>query len=116
MDSSKRSLCITGCLRILETLDPPDFCIKLRQETISVRKEVLISASHYFCCLFNSGMQEVRNQTLNLEDLNPKVVKSLMAYMYGMDIIIEWDEVTDYLDIVECWQITELKSKLEQYV
>ena len=36
--------------------------------------------------------------------------------MYGRDITIEWDDVEDYLDIVESWQITELKDKLENYV
>ena len=116
MASSKQNLTIKGHAQTLDTSVPSDFCIKLQEESIFVHKEVLTSMSHYFYCLFDSGMQEAQNESLNLEDLNPMVVKSVVAYMYGDDITVEWDEVTDYLDIVECWQISELKDELEQYV
>ena len=106
----------------LDTSVPPDFCIKLKQESIPVRKEVLTSASHYFHCLFESGMQEVQNQTLILHelgvnhDISSHAVKTVVEYMYGDDLTIEWNDVADYLDIVESWQLSEIKDKLEDYI
>ena len=116
MASSQQDCFIRGRQHTLDTSLKPDFHIKLREDSLPAHKELLISTSHYFCCLFNSGMQEARSQILNLENLNPKVVKAVVAYMYGEDIIVEWEEVTDYLDITECWLIPELKDKLEGYV
>ena len=49
--------------------------------------------------LFESIMQEAHNQILILHDLDPHVVKTVVEYMYGSDIMIEWDDVVDYLDI-----------------
>ena len=116
MASFKQKFSVKGRKHTLDTSLDPDFCIKLREDSLSVHKEILTSCSDYFCCLFNSGMQEVQNQTLNLEDLNSKVVKSVVAYIYGADITIRWEEVPDYLDIVECWQLMELKAKMEEYI
>ena len=116
MASSKMDCLIKGRHHSLDTSCKPDFCIKLRTGSLPVHKELLISASHYFGCLFNSGMKEVHRQTLNLESLNPKVVKAIIAYMYGENIIIEWEDITDYLDIVECWQIPDIKDELEEYI
>ena len=118
MAASKQGFFVKGHSCSLDTSIPPNFCIKLKQESIPVHKEVLLSVSDYFCCLFESGMKEVQNQTLNLEDLdvNSEVVMSVVAYMYGEDIIIEWKDIRDFMDIVECWQIFELKDKLEDYV
>ena len=122
MATTKQILSIKGHQHNVDTSIPPDFCIKLKEESIPVHKEVLTSASHYFHCLFESGMQEVQNQALILHDfdphhdLNPHVVKTVLEYMRGNDITIEWDDVTDYLDIVESWQITELKDLLEDYI
>ena len=116
MDSPKPILLLKGHQHKLDTSLPTDFCIKLKVESIPVHKEVLTSASHYFHCLFECDMQEVKNQTVVLRDLDPHVVKTVVEYMYGNDITIEWDDVVDYLDIVESWQITELKDKLEDYV
>ena len=44
-------------------------------------------------------MQEAHNQILILHDLDPHVVKTVVEYMYGSDIMIEWDDVVNYLDI-----------------
>ena len=124
MDSPKEIFSINtfNTHRIHPFIIPPDFCIILEEESIPVHKEVLTSTSHYFHCLFESGMREAQNQTLILHDLdphhnlNPHVVKTVVQYMYGKDITIEWDNVADCLDVVESWQITELKDKLENYI
>ena len=122
MARRKQTFSINGHQHNLAISISPDFCIKLKEESIPVHKEVLASASDYFHCLFKSGMQEVQNQTLILHDfnphhdLNPHAVKTVLEYMYGKYITVEWDDVTDYLDIVESWQIIKLKDKMEDYV
>ena len=119
MASKKDIFSMQGHQHRLDTSIPPDLCITLKEESIPVHKEVLTSASHYFQCLFESGMQEVHNQTMILHeldlnhDISSHALKTVVEYMYGNDLEIEWNDVADYLDIVESWQLSEIKDKLD---
>ena len=95
---------------------PPDFCIKIENESLLVDKELLASSSSYFKCMFDSGMQEVQKGMVELKDLEAQSVKTVISYICGEEICVQWDDVTDYLDIVEAWQMTDLKDKLEEYI
>ena len=94
----------------------PDFLICVDEEIFPVHRDLLKGASPYFQCLFECNMQEAQTATLEVKDMNAHVVNTVIAYMYGVNISIEWDDVVDYLDIIEMWQMTELKDKLEAYI
>ena len=95
---------------------PPDFSINVDGEIIPVHIDLLRVTAPYFQCLFESNMLEVQTATMEVKDINASVVNTVIAYIYGMDISIEWDNVIDYVDIVEMWQMAELKDKLEGYI
>ena len=95
---------------------PSDFFIKIENESLDVHKEFLASASPYFKCMFDSGMQEVQKGMVELKDLEAQSIKTVIAYIYGKEITIKWNDVIDYIEIVEEWQMTDLKDKLEDYI
>ena len=100
----------------IDTSHPPDFSIVVEEERIPVHRKLLEETCHYFQCLFECRIQEVETGTLEVKHMQVSVVRTVIAYLYGEDISISWDSVTDYLDIVEMWQLIELKDELEDYI
>ena len=95
---------------------PPDFSLIVDGEITPVDRDLLKETSPYFQCLFECGMKESQTATLEIKDSNAQAVSTIIAYIYGRDITIEWNDIEDYLDIIEMWQMTELKHKLEAYI
>ena len=101
---------------IVDTSHSPDFAVIVGTETVLVHRDLLGAVSHYFHCLFESGMMEVQTATVEMNGVLAEVLKTVIAYMYGKAISIEWDDVMDYMDIIEMWQLLELKIKFEDYI
>ena len=99
-----------------DTSHPPDFSIIVEEETISVHRNLLEETCHYFHCLFECKVQEVEMGTLEVKNMKADVVRTVIAYLYGEDISISLDKLTDYIDIAEMWQLIELKDELEDYI
>ena len=95
---------------------PPDFSITVEDETILAHRNRLEEASHYFRCLFEYGVQEAQTGTLVVKNTKLSVVRTMISYIYGENMSIEWDNVMDYMDIIEMWQLKELKDELEDYI
>ena len=100
----------------IDASQPPDFTIMVKGETIPVHRNVLEETCHYFGCLFECGIQEARTGTLEVKDVNPSAVKTMISYIYGEEIRIECNDIIDYIDIVEMWQLTELKHEIDKYM
>ena len=100
----------------IDTLPLPDFLISVENETIPVHKDVLEESCQYFSCMFECGMDEVQTGTLEVKNTSASVVRTVIFYMYGRNISIEWDDVMDYIDIIEMWQLKDLKEELEDYI
>ena len=95
---------------------PPDLSITVEDETILAHRNLLEEASHYFSCMFECGIQEAQTGTLEVKNIKLSVVRTMISYIYGENINIEWDDVMDYMDIIEMWQLKELKDELEDYI
>ena len=100
----------------IDTSDPPDFSIIVDEETIPVHRNLLEETCHYFHCLFECGIQEVETGTLEVKHMKASVVRTVISYTYGKNISIAWDNVIDYVDIAEMWQLLQLKDELEDYI
>ena len=89
--------------------------LSLLRMKLPVHRNVLQESSHYFQCMFEwspgstDRYMEVKNTPLS-------VVMTMISYIYGEDINSEWNEVMDYIDIIEMWQMQELKYELEDYI
>ena len=95
---------------------PRDFCIKVDDQTIHVHKSILCAWSDYFCVMMESGMKESDIGEIRIQDTRADVVKTMIGYFYGDDTCIEWKQIKDYVDIVELWQLTQVKPELEAYI
>ena len=103
-------------MTLVMTRYPPDFLIIVAEEKILVHGNLLEETCPYFQCMFECGIQEVEKQTLEVKNTKASVVRTVIAYLYGEDISISWEDVTDYIDIAEMWQLIELKDELEDYI
>ena len=95
---------------------PPDFFITKGNVTLPVHRNVLKESSYYFTCMFECGIQEAQTGTLVVKNTTPSVVRTMISYVYGDEISIEWDDVMEYMDIIEKWQLQKLKDELEDYI
>ena len=100
----------------VDTSHPPDFSIIVEEETIPVHRNLIEENCHYFHCLFECGIQEVETGTLEVKHMKASVVRTVISYIYGENISIERDNVIDYIDIAEMWQLLQLKDELEDYI
>ena len=98
------------------TAKPTDFCIKVENETIDVHKSVLCAASDYFGAMLKSGMKETYEEVLHIQYTKADVVKTMIKYFYGTKTCIEWEDIKDYVNIVELWQLPQVKAMLEPYI
>ena len=88
-----------------------DFTIKTSSgRRINAHKMLLSVASDYFQAMFNSGMREVNDGEIRFETLSDNAVYSVVDYIYGREITVQWDEVEEYLNVVETLQLHELKK------
>lgn len=62
-----------------------------------VHKAILGARSSVFQTMFDSGMKEVQNGTMRIEDLSPDCVKTLLKYIYTATLHQEWTTVGDEL-------------------
>ena len=113
---SKVPAFMTQKAKDIDTFLLPDFLISVENETIPVHKNVLEESCQYFSCMFECGMDEVQTGTLEVKNTSASVVRTMIFYMYGRNISIEWDDVMDYINIIEMWQLKDLKEELEDYI
>ena len=99
-----------------ELQKPRDFYIKVEDQTIRVHKGVLRAVSDYFDAMLASGMKESDTREICTQHTRANVVKTMIGYFYGKDASIEWAQIKDYVDIVELWQLAQVKPVLEAYI
>ena len=112
-DTEVGPLMIPGTVR---STAAPDFTIYVEGEELKVNKDVLKTKSEYFRCMFDSGMQEVQKASVELKEMNKQVVRTIIAYAYGEAVTIKWEDVMKYVDVIEQWQVTDLKDHVERYI
>ena len=44
------------------------------------------------------------------------VVRTVISYINGEDISIAWDDITDFIDIAELWQLVQVKDNVEDNI
>ena len=108
---------VAGFSALQEQKRMTDFTIKTNGgKSIHVHKMLLSVASDYFSAMFESGMKEMRDDEVHLDTLLGEVVFAVVDYFYGREITIKWEQVVDYLDVIEYFQLPHLKSQVENYI
>ena len=99
-----------------EHKNPADFEIKVGGDTITGHRAVLTQISPFFRGLCNSGMHEDEDGVVVLEGFPADIVRNVISYYYGNHIVIEWDDIIDYLVLADYWRLADLIKRLQQYV
>ena len=99
-----------------ELQKPRDFSIKVEDQTLHVHKSVLSAASDYFDAMLASDMKESDAGEICIQHTRADVVKTMIGYFYRKDVCTEWERIKDYVDIVELWQLAQVKHVLESYI
>ena len=106
---------IAGLSQMQEQSMMTDFTIKVvNSKDIPVHKVLLNVASDYFSAMLTSGMKEANDAEVHLHSLSAHAVESAVDYMYGREITIQWEEIEDYMDVIEIFQLLDLKNQLEE--
>ena len=91
-----------------------DFSIKTKSGSIACHRNVLSAGCEYFKTLLGSEMKE--NVELILEIMDEKVVYDIIQYIYGQAMVVDWQDIKEYLDVAEMFAMTLLKQELEDYI
>ncbi|CAD6208731.1 GSCOCG00003538001-RA-CDS [Cotesia congregata] len=78
--------------KLFESKKSCDVVIKVKDETFQAHKAILMARSEEFFKLFTVEMKESNEEFITLSDIEPKIFKSLLEFIYT-------DEVSD-LDVV----------------
>ena len=108
---------LAGFSALQEQKRMTDFTIKTNGgKSIHVHKMLLGVASDYFSAMFESSMKEVRENEVHLDTLSENAVCDVVDYLYGREISIKWEHMEDYLDVIEHFQLSNMKKQVEKCI
>ena len=113
--SSHHENVLQGFSEMQQQAQMTDFNIKTQSgKSIPVHKILLYTSSDYFKSLFSSNMKETEEGELCLEKTSDNVAFAIINYFYGRQVVIELDEMDEFVDAVEMFQLCDLRSQLEK--
>uniref|UniRef100_A0A1A9WTP0 Kelch-like protein diablo n=1 Tax=Glossina brevipalpis TaxID=37001 RepID=A0A1A9WTP0_9MUSC len=93
-----------------------DFSLEVQDEVIHVHKVALEIASPYFAALFESDMQETREEVVRFVDVDSIAVKALVEYMYSGTITLTEDNVEVLFSTSDLFEIDWVKDQCEEFL
>lgn len=83
---------------------------------IKAHRLILAAFSDYFSAMFTGDLSETTQYTVNLTDLNPLAVESLIKYAYTAEIEIRVDNVENLLSASCILQVDEVKQACSEFM
>ena len=93
-----------------------DFVIKVQKLSLKSHKVVLSAASPYFKWLFEPGVNKGNGYEMSLYNMNKQAVENIIHYIYGREIVIQYENIKDYLRIVDSFRLDYLHNQIDLYV
>lgn len=107
---------ITSISNMQKTATLTDFSINVKGKIILCHRLVLASASPYFQALFNSDLKEAQHGEVRLDTLDARAVKGIVEYCYSGELEMNWNNVKEYLEVVEHFQLQEVKRRFDEFI
>ena len=95
---------------------PIDLYIIVEDDIIPVHRSVLCDSSSYFQAMMESNMRESLKGIAQIHHIRADVVQTAINYLYGAAIHVDMKDIIDFVDIVELWDLADVKSKLQEYI
>uniref|UniRef100_A0A1B0F951 BTB domain-containing protein n=1 Tax=Glossina morsitans morsitans TaxID=37546 RepID=A0A1B0F951_GLOMM len=93
-----------------------DFSLDVDGELIRVHKLALAIASDYFAAMFEADMEERKEETVKLKDVDVVAVKALLEYIYSGIITLTEENVEAILSASDIFQIVWVKDACIQFL
>lgn len=82
---------------------------------IGAHKAILMARSDVFMAMFDHDMVEKKSNEVNLEDMEPEIVKAMVHFMYT-DEIYNLEQATDLLLAADRFQLPRLRILCEEHL
>ncbi len=87
-----------------------DVTFKVGSETFLAHRVVVASMSPYLRAMFTCGMKESSQEEIELRDIDPQAMASLITYAYTGEVLVTIDNVQDLLPAAGILQLKDLKE------
>lgn len=87
-----------------------DVTFRIGCETFIAHRVVVASISPYLRAMFTCGMKESSQDEIELRDIEPQAMSSLINYAYTGEVLVTIDNVQDLLPAAGILQLKELKE------
>ena len=87
-----------------------DFAVSAEGVEFKAHRVALASSSKYFLNLFESGMRDAADATHALEDIRPKALEVLLAFIYEGKCQIDEGQLTEVLEASARLVVDDLKA------
>ena len=118
--SSQEAIC---CAKIMKTLNEfrkeetlCDVTLNVQGNCFPAHRNVLSANSEFFRALFANEMKEKTENSVHMEEFEPKIMEQLLDYMYGGGIKIERENALDVAIGADFLILTELKQKACEFL
>ncbi|XP_006011628.1 kelch-like protein 40 [Latimeria chalumnae] len=104
----QQTLLQDGLKDLLDSNRFVDCVLKIKEKELPCHRLVLAACSPYFRAIFLSDLEESKKREVNLEDVDPEVMSSIVNYIYTSEIEINDQNVQDIFAAASMFQIPSI--------
>lgn len=93
-----------------------DVCIQVDQQEFPVHKCVLTSFSPYFRAMFTAGLSETDKKVVQLQGVEPEMIRNLVEFAYTGSITINKHNVQNLLSAANLLEVLQVRDACCQFL
>ena len=105
---SRATLCRVNSLRTHHKLC--DVVLRVGGQEVHAHRAILAASSAYFLAMFTNDMKESEQDVIEMQDINPEILSSLIDFTYTGDITVTVDNVQEVLSAASLLQIRQVQD------
>lgn len=105
---SRATLCRVNSLRTHHKLC--DVVLRVGGQEVHAHRAILAASSAYFLAMFTSDMKESEQEVIEMKDLNPEILSSLIDFTYTGEVTVTVENVQEVLSAASLLQIKQVQD------